>query len=274
MKRYIFNVISVILVAVLLVVFIVVFSKVKKQRDSQAGLLEGTDSLQTESTAVPTMPEPTDAVQASPEVSGGAPTEYPQNTFTQAPEGYFGDALFIGDSRTGGLSEYGNLEGATFFATTGMSVYNITTEKVSVPGMGKVTFDALMSEKKYGKIYIMLGINELGYNQTATVKKYGELIEKIKQYQPQAIIFIEANLHVAQSRSDTDPVFNNDNINIFNQEISKFADQETVFYIDVNPLFDDENGNLSDKYTADNSHILGKYYKNWKEWLFTVAVVK
>lgn len=271
MKRYIFNILSVILVAALLVVFIVVFGKVKRRRDAQTGLPVETESPQTDATASPILPEPTDAATEKPD-SSGETAENP--VFTQAPEGYFKDALFIGDSRTVGLSEYGNLEGASFFATTGMSVYNITGEKVSMPGIGKVTFDVLMTEQTYGKIYIMLGINELGYNQAATVKKYGELIEKIKAYQPQAIIFIEANLHVAQSRSDTDPVFNNRNIDTFNREISGFADWKTVFYIDVNPLFDDENGNLSDKYTADNSHILGKYYKNWKEWLFTVAVVK
>lgn len=269
MKRYVLNVLSVLVVVALLGVFVVVFSKVKKQRDAAAAAPQPTETAGAlEPTAPPAVPEPTK------EPASAEPTVSPENIFTQAPEGYFKDALFIGDSRTVGLSEYGNLEGADFFATTGMSVYNITTEKVSMPGLGKMTFDELLKKKSYGKIYIMLGINELGYNQPATVKKYGELVEKIRKAQLKAVVFIEANLHVARSRSDSDPVFNNRNIDIFNREISKFADKKTVFYIDVNPLFDDENGNLADKYTADNSHILGKYYKNWKEWLCSVAVVK
>lgn len=45
--------------------------------------------------------------------------------FTTADASYFNDALFIGDSRTMGLKEYGQMEGAEFFANTGMSVYNV-----------------------------------------------------------------------------------------------------------------------------------------------------
>lgn len=38
-------------------------------------------------------------------------------------------------------------------------------------------------------------------------------------------------------------------------------------YIDVNSLFDDENGNLSMAYSTDGAHILGKYYSVWVEWI-------
>ena len=53
---------------------------------------------------------------------------------------YMGDALFIGDSRTVGLMEYSGIDGADYFCTVGMSVYNIHKKPVSVPKVGKVTF--------------------------------------------------------------------------------------------------------------------------------------
>ena len=74
------------------------------------------------------------------------------------------NALFIGDSRTVGLSEYSQIDGADFFANVGMSVYNIHDKTVSVPTVGKVTLTQLLKNKKYDKIYVMLGINEIGYN--------------------------------------------------------------------------------------------------------------
>ena len=77
---------------------------------------------------------------------------------------YFDDALFIGDSRTVGISEYGDLNNATFFANTGMSVYNVFEKSVSVPKIGKLKLEQLLESKKFGKVYIMLGINELGYD--------------------------------------------------------------------------------------------------------------
>lgn len=82
--------------------------------------------------------------------------------FATVDKSYFKDVLFIGDSRTVGLFEYGQIEGANFFANTGMNVYNVREKTVSVSNLGNVTLDKLLSSKQYGKIYLMLGINELG----------------------------------------------------------------------------------------------------------------
>lgn len=187
---------------------------------------------------------------------------------------YFDDALFIGDSRTVGISEFGGLNNATFFANTGMSVYNVFDKTVSVPKVGKVKLEQLVTSKKFGKVYIMLGINELGYNSNNTLKKYKELVEYVQKKQINAIIYIEANLHVAAERSNKDQFVNNTNINKFNNEISKLADNKRIFYIDINEKFDDKNGNLSSTYTQDNVHIYAKHYKEWSDWLSQNAVKK
>ena len=185
---------------------------------------------------------------------------------------YFDDALFIGDSRTVGISEYGDLNNATFFANTGMSVYNVFEKNVSVPQVGKLKLEQLLTYKKFGKIYIMLGINELGYNQEKTLKKYKDLLKFVQEKQSNAIIYIEANLHVTAERSNKDKTINNININKINNEISQLADNEKIFFIDINEKFDDENENLSSNYTYDNVHIYAKYYKEWSEWLSQNAV--
>lgn len=177
------------------------------------------------------------------------------------------DALFIGDSRTVGLMEYAGIDGADYFCTVGMSVYNIHKNSVSVPNVGKVTLTELLNGKKYGKIYIMLGINEVGYKFSSTVEKYSELIEFIKDKQPNAVIFIQANLHVSKSRSDSDKVVNNTAINGLNAELAKLADRKSKFYLDANILFDDKTGALSSDKSEDNTHLYAKYYKEWGEWI-------
>ncbi len=177
------------------------------------------------------------------------------------------DALFIGDSRTVGIMEYSKINDADFFCHTGMNVYNVCKQRISVKNIGKVTLTELLQNKKYGKIYIMLGINELGYNLQSTLKKYNELIKLIENNQSDAVIFIQANLHVTKSRSDSDNIINNSAINAFNKEISKLADNKNKFYLDANILFDDENCNLSDDKTQDNVHLYAKYYAEWGEWI-------
>ena len=177
------------------------------------------------------------------------------------------DALFIGDSRTVGLMEYAGIDGADYFCTVGMSVYNIHEKPVSVPNVGKVTLTELLNSKKYGKIYIMLGINEVGYKFSSTVEKYSELIEFIKDKQPNAVIFIQANLHVSKSRSDSDKVVNNTAINGLNAELAKLADGKSKFYLDANILFDDKTGALSSDKSEDSTHLYAKYYREWGEWI-------
>ena len=177
------------------------------------------------------------------------------------------DALFIGDSRTVGLMEYAGIDGADYFCTVGMSVYNIHEKPVSVPNVGKVTLTELLNSKKYGKIYIMLGINEVGYKFSSTVEKYSELIEFVKGKQSDAVIFIQANLHVTKSRSDSDKVVNNTAINVLNAELAKLADGKSKFYLDANILFDDKTGALSSDKSGDSTHLYAKHYKEWGEWI-------
>ncbi|MGN0329547.1 MAG: GDSL-type esterase/lipase family protein [Lachnospira sp.] len=190
-----------------------------------------------------------------------------------SPE-YFDDALFIGDSRTVGLSEYGSINNATYFASTGMDIYKIYNQKINVGKQGKTDLKSLLEKNKYSKVYIMLGINELGYDFDRTINKFQELIDIIKSSQPGVIIYIEANLHVSESRSVSDEIFNNTNIDIFNRKLAELADNDSIFYLDVNPLFDDDKGNLRADYTYDNTHVLGKYYKVWTDWIASNAVVK
>lgn len=179
------------------------------------------------------------------------------------------DALFIGDSRTVGIMEYALINEADFFCDTGMSVFNLQSKRISVPEVGKVTLEELLSNKKYGKIYVMLGINELGYNFNSLVNKYSDVIDYIEGKQPQAYIFIQGNLHVTKSRSDSDKVINNSAINKLNAELKKLADDDNEFYLDINPVFDDAQGALSKDKTQDNAHLYAKYYAQWGEWIKT-----
>lgn len=179
------------------------------------------------------------------------------------------NTLFIGDSRTVGLMEYAGIDGADFFCTVGMSVYNIHEKPVSVPGVGKLSLTELLNGKKYHTIYIMLGINELGYRFDSTVSKYSELIDFVKSRQPDAYIFVQANLHVTKKRSDRDRVINNSAINSLNTELAKLSDEKGLFYMDANYLFDDKTGSLSSDKSEDGAHLYAKYYVWWGQWIRT-----
>lgn len=192
--------------------------------------------------------------------------------FYHADISYFDDALFIGDSRTVGLYEYGGLGNAEVFAHSGMSIYKVFNEEFELQSGEKVTLETALQKKKFGKIYIMLGINELGYDFDQTVERFNEAIALIRELQPEALIFIQANLHITNAKSEDSELFNNTNIDLFNQAVGELADGKNIFYLDVNPLYDDEEGGLSEEFTTDHAHILGKYYVDWVDFILQNAV--
>lgn len=201
-------------------------------------------------------------------------SETAESSDSKAPAPITNDkVLFVGDSRTVGLMEYGELTGATFFCNTGMSVFHIQEATVSVPNVGEVTLTQLLDSKSYDVIYVMLGINELGYPFDNIVKKYDELVKLIAAKAPNSKIVIIANLHVTKERSDGDKYFNNNAINRLNTALSKFANGNNIFYLDGNSLFDDENGALSVAVSSDNTHLYAKHYKAWGKWILEQTAV-
>lgn len=234
-----------------------VVSEESKEEDVQQ---EGTDEVISSEVMVG-QSETVDAGTDIPEESPGSEIE-PEEGYD-----YFDDALFIGDSRTAGLREYGLFGNSDFFATPGLSIYAIPKTKVTVHEWEDVKLEELLANKSYGKIYLMLGMNELGYNFEQTVERYRAFVEELQEKQPQAKLYLCANLHVTIVRTENDDIFNNANINKMNEEIRKLAQEKELPYLDVNILFDDENGNLNEEYTSDDSHVLGKYYEDWCKWL-------
>ncbi len=182
------------------------------------------------------------------------------------PEEFFQDTLFIGDSRTMGLAEYADIGGAVVFANTGMNIYRLYSLKNAVHDQEPYLED-ILAEKQYRKIYLMLGINELGYDAEQTVKRYEEEVLKLSELQPEAKIVLEANLHVTKERSESDAIFNNENIDRINGNIRQIAEKHGFSYIDVNEIFDDETGALNPECTHDEVHVLGKYYQQWADWI-------
>ena len=190
--------------------------------------------------------------------------------FTQVDESYFDDALFIGDSRTVGLRDYTDLsEHADFYCETSLTIQKILTE--NFPGLG--TIEEALAGKAYGKIYIMLGINELGLGTTENfMEKYTEVVDFLCEKAPQARIFVQGIMRVTGKKHHSDAIFNNNNINARNNAIATLADNEQIFYIDVNEVVCDEEGHLNTEYTYDQLHLLGMYNELWKQYLMSHGV--
>lgn len=199
-------------------------------------------------------------------------------SFQTVGEDYFDDAVFIGDSRTVGLFEYGGIEDrADFFAKISLTIYDIFTTPVAKDEETgeKITVEEGLMQKKYGKVYLMLGINELGTGTTDTfIAEYENVVARIRELQPDAVIYVQGIMKVTGKKDAEDEIFNNTNIEDKNQAIAGLADNRDIFYIDVNEVVCDQEGGLNAEYTIDEVHLKAKYYEIWKQFLLEHGIVK
>lgn len=193
--------------------------------------------------------------------------------FIAVDESYFDDAVFIGDSRTVGLQDYSDLDNATFYATVGLNVYDMWKDKFCEVDGKKVTLEEALSAQQFKKVYFQVGINEMGRGTLDSfMQVYSDSVEKIKQLQPDAIVFVQGIMRVGGKKSATDKIFNNPGINERNERIAQLADERTVFYIDVNDVVCDEEGNLRKDLSYDQLHLLASEYSIWVEYLRTKGI--
>lgn len=190
--------------------------------------------------------------------------------YVQVDNEYFTDACFIGDSRIEGLYFYGGLKEADYFYKPGTTVYDMMDSSLSCNGSAASYIDVqtALSQRRYGKIFIMVGVNELGDKTPEEyAQAYADNIERIRELQPDASIFIMGMMHVTTGYSDASDVFNNDNIDNRNTAAAGLADGERVFYFDMNECVDDERGGVREEYSNDGVHLKAEYYKLWTEWM-------
>ena len=196
--------------------------------------------------------------------------------FTTVDESYLSDALFIGDSRTVALQMYGGLANTNFFVDTGMSIWKVMDAPIANINGQTMTVDTALQSASFNKIYIMLGINEVGTGTADTfLQQYANVVNRIKQLQPQAIIYVQSIMHVTQSKDEAGTDINNVNINERNEKLKTLADNVSVFWLDENEAFDEAGtGKLNAEYTSDGVHLKAKYISLWLNYILSHAVVR
>lgn len=196
--------------------------------------------------------------------------------YVSVDNSYFDDALFIGDSRMVGLSQYcQDIDArATFYAKKSLSIYNIRDDKwIETEDGEEISLAEALETNHFSKIYIMVGINELGRGDELDFRQaYQDVINQIQAAEPDAYIFINSIMHVSGEKNETDELYNNTNINIRNDAIKTLEDRQNIFYLNINEAVDDEEGNLDAETTSDGVHLKGACYEPWHEYLLSHGV--
>lgn len=231
-----------------------------------------------------TPPSPAPAVEATP-----SPTPTPTPTPTPPPdysipvpqgapvegEDWFADAVFIGDSRTDGFKLFsGVTKEATFLDYTGLTVFDVMEDKAVIrEGEEKISVLQALEKAQYGKVYIALGVNELGYwDPNLFANTYAAFVDAIRERQKEAILYIQAIIPVNSELCKThkQPYYvTNERIAAFNEALAAMAAEKKVCFLRVDEPFLDRDGETNADLSADGVHFTKEGYRIWMDYLLT-----
>ena len=225
------------------------------------------------------LPEPAPPAQPAPEEG----QEVPAYDFTQpAPEReavdntYFEDAAFVGDSRTDGFMIYSGVGRGKNLTSNGLSIFQLAEKKALKIGGEKYTLLEALSMADYGKVYLCLGVNELGvYDDEGFYQSYLDAIDAIRDIQPGAVIYIQGLIPLNEEEiaaAGGKDYLKNDRLRVYNDLMRKAAEEKQVVFLDLYTAFADENGALPAGASRDGVHLKKEYCQQWLDYLKTHTV--
>ena len=212
--------------------------------------------------------------KALPEETESLPCPLPE---TEAVEDtYFDGAIFLGDSRTEGLSLYSGLKTGYFYTAVGATVESVFSKKnFETEGGEKVPLLDAVAEQDCDKIYIMLGINELGWSKVKTFHdQYAKLVDRVRADHPEAKIVLQSIPPVSAKQEAKKTYVNNARIAEYNGVIQALAEEKECYFLDVAACLTGGDGLLPKDLNFDGIHLNPAGCKVWLNYLRTHSLEK
>ena len=219
-------------------------------------------------TVIPTEPELLDEPAVEEVPWGPVPASDP------VEDSYFDDVAFVGDSRTDGFRLYSGLDRGTYFCVTGETVASATElENWKTEDGTKISLADAVAAADCGKIYLMLGVNELGWNGTDIFRGHAEnLLRRLREDHPDAEIVIQSLLPVSAEQDEKGTYVNNQRILAYNQVWMELAEENGCDYVDTAEAVTGEDGCLPKELSFDGVHLNRAGCRLWLDYLRTHSV--
>ena len=234
------------------------------------------------SSSIPASDQSQQPDRSDPPAAGGKP-EVLYDFSQPAPEraavdnSYFDDAAFIGDSRTDGFMIYSGVGTGKNLTSNGLSIFKLAEKKALTIDGKKYTLLEALALEEYQKVYLSLGVNELGYyDDNGFFASYCTAIDEIRRLQPNAVIYIQGliPLNEGQIEEHNGNRYNltNDHLRVFNDLRRQAAEEKQVVFLDLYSEFVNENNELPEEASRDGVHLSKEYCQRWLAYLKTHTV--
>ena len=127
-----------------------------------------------------------------------------------------------------------------------------------------------VTDGKPSKIFLLTGANDISHHLSADsiAAAIIDLVNTIHELTPNTKIYVQSILPINNSFGryknmiDKEPV-----VSDINAILSNYFSNSEFTWLNVSPLFADEDGNLRKDYTNDGLHLLGAAYLVWRDFL-------
>lgn len=207
-------------------------------------------------------------------------TEEPERTVPAGPvpvpesepaaDTYFDGAVFLGDSRTEGFYLYSGLKTGQYLYAVGATVESVFSKPVWDRGAEKVSLLDALAELDCRRVYLMLGVNELGWSKIENFHdQYALVIDRIREDHPEAEIALQSILPVSSRQEAKGTYVNNRRIEVYNQVIAALAEEKGCAFVNVAEAVTGEDGCLPANLNFDGVHLNPAGCRIWLDYLRT-----
>jgi len=142
---------------------------------------------------------------------------------------------------------------------------------------GDITFGVLdrleeIIEGKPQALFLLIGINDISRNipDSLIIRNHRKIVERMQSGSPKTKIYLQSILPVNNQIPPVKNHYNKDeHIAIVNVALQALAKEKGCVYIDLHPVFADQDGRLRKELTYDGLHLNIQGYMAWAEHLRT-----
>ena len=186
---------------------------------------------------------------------------------------WFEDVCFIGHSQVVAMGMYFDFAKTDYLAEVGFTAPDMLVHKAFHQSNGHYgSLRRLLEGKHYGKVYVMLGINDVS-DRKNRIEEFKapmrQILDLVRETQPDAKVYLISLAPVGRNASYK-VIYNPEVTTLYSQAVKDLSREYDAEYIDFYRLLSDSEGYMYDEYSVnDGIHIVPKAYSMLEEFLKT-----
>jgi len=115
-------------------------------------------------------------------------------------------------------------------------------------------------------VFILVGVNDISQNfsNEQILANYKSILRRLKQESPQTVIYVQSTLPINNDFGRYKRLTGKEQqVRSYNRQLEELCEKENVDFLNIYPLFEDNEGKLKKEITNDGLHLNEAGYEIW-----------